>query len=132
MKARINNFNFRKILGVNLSEEQRTALEGVCEQLNAVLVTASAEDMEKSAAQLLGERVPPCPDRGYEPSNAPMLLFAGFDRSSLDNALDAVRSAGVVIPLKAMYTPHNRLWSLSHLLNELQAEHNAMNGGDSV
>lgn len=56
----------------------------------------------------------------------PVLVMAGFSSAGLDGLLAALRRAGIVIPLKAVLTQHNRNWSLLALIEELQREHAAM------
>ena len=56
----------------------------------------------------------------------PVLVMAGFSSAQLDGLLAALRRAGIVIPLKAVLTEHNRSWSLLALIEELQREHAAM------
>lgn len=59
----------------------------------------------------------------------PVLVMADFSSAQLDGLLAALRRAGVVIPLKAVLTEHNRSWSLLALIEELQREHAAMHPG---
>lgn len=58
-----------------------------------------------------------------------LLLAAGFECEELSDFLDELRSRGVTIPLKAIYTPYNRAWTLAQLAQELKAEHQYMTGG---
>ena len=60
---------------------------------------------------------------------APMLLFAGFTMQDLDRFTKAYRETGLpVVPLKAMMTPTNSLWTALQLYEELSQEHEAMTG----
>lgn len=68
------------------------------------------------AAQLYFGRAP----------HQPVLVMAGFSSAQLDGLLAALRHAGVVIPLKAVLTEHNRNWSMLALIEELQREHATM------
>ena len=74
---------------------------------------------EGEAAQLYFGRAP----------QEPVLVMAGFSSAQLDGLLAALRRAGVVIPLKAVLTEHNRNWSMLALMEELQREHAAMHPG---
>ena len=58
-----------------------------------------------------------------------VLMMAGFSSVQLDSLLAALRRAGIVIPLKAVLTQHNRNWSFLSLIEELQREHAAMHPG---
>lgn len=131
MKARIQNNTPKKILGFMLNDEQTELLQGVCAELKAEFIKTGREDVGHSPAELLGEKVSACTDESYPEPKEPLIMLAGFDRKSLDTALDLMKAVGLRIPLKAIYTPHNRLWSLAHLANELSAEHKAMQGGDA-
>lgn len=131
MKARIKNTAVKKLLAVGLTSENEEQIRTVCAELGAELIAASAEDMDKCPAELFGENAYADDPNGETavPPETEMLMFAGFDRRQLDDALDRLKAAGVRIPLKAVYTPHNRLWMLSHLIGELRREHEYMTKG---
>lgn len=58
----------------------------------------------------------------------PMLVFAGFTGTKLDQFLNAMRKQKIPkINLKAMLTEHNVNWNSVTLHDELAKEHEAMN-----
>lgn len=54
-----------------------------------------------------------------------LLLMSNFTSPQLNAVLDALREAGVHVPLKAVVTKHNKTWSVLALLEELQREREA-------
>ena len=60
----------------------------------------------------------------------PALVLWGLDRKALDAFLDGLKAAGVRIPLKAVVTDINRAWTFAALLEELHAEHRAVQKND--
>lgn len=58
-----------------------------------------------------------------------MLVMCGFSGDGIDIVLGALRQAGVgAVPIKAVITPTNALWSGKRLFDELCEEHRAMSG----
>lgn len=51
--------------------------------------------------------------------------MSNFTSPQLNAVLDALREAGVHVPLKAVVTKHNKTWSVLALLEELQREREA-------
>ena len=60
-----------------------------------------------------------------EAPDAQLLLMSNFTSPQLNAVLDALREAGVHVPLKAVVTKHNKTWSVLALLEELQREREA-------
>ena len=58
-------------------------------------------------------------------ADAQLLLMSNFTSPQLNAVLDALREAGVHVPLKAVVTKHNKTWSVLALLEELQREREA-------
>lgn len=48
--------------------------------------------------------------------------MCGLEEAQLDGLLGAMKAAGIIIPLKAIATPHNKGWSLAQLMRELRRE----------
>lgn len=71
---------------------------------------------------------PPCAGGRGETLAEPMLVFCGFSDARMDQALSAMRRAGLHIPCKAMLTAKNRAWKPARLLAELRREHTALGG----
>ena len=63
----------------------------------------------------------------------PAMIVSGLrhDNGDLNQFLDAVRRGGAVFPIRAAVTPTSERWTLAHLLEELSAEHRALNGGQA-
>ena len=136
MKARINTSGVRKaLLCFGASEETKSALKRASEKCGAEALFT--DDGETPVCRLLGEAKTESVESDcgeYPMPSAECLLIAGFGREDLDVALSAIRGEGLRIPLKAVYTPVNRVWSFAHLVSELTAEHEYMtsrgrNGG---
>lgn len=128
MKAIIKKNSEPKLLAVNLNEGDAEALRALAKEYKAEFT--AAEDMQFSVARLLGEKTSDCADSGkYPDSDSPCIVFAGFERAALNGLLDDMKSMKISIPLKAICTPHNRDWSLAHLIAELTKEHKMMKGG---
>jgi hypothetical protein len=129
MKANICKKSSPKILAINLSGEKLEALQTLARAHNAELTVC--EDLKKSAANYLGEKSSPPKDADkYPDSDSECLIFAGFDGRGLNTLLDSLKKSSVSADLKAIYTPHNRDWSIAHLINDLTEEHRRMTGGD--
>ena len=59
-----------------------------------------------------------------------MLVMCGLDEQRFDTFLKALRASALPrIPLKAVLTPYNALWSAVQLHAELRREHESMAGG---
>ena len=56
------------------------------------------------------------------------MLFSNVPNATVDEILAALRKADCVIDHKAMVTQYNRLWPFHHLIEQIVAEHAAMNG----
>ena len=56
----------------------------------------------------------------------PMLVFVNFPEVMLDSFLDAMRARGIRVPLKAIVTEHNAVWTPHTLYRELCAEREAI------
>ena len=54
------------------------------------------------------------------------LVMCGLEEAQLDGLLGAMKAAGIIIPLKAIATPHNKGWSLAQLMRELRREREAL------
>ena len=118
-----------KVLAANLSGQNLSALQNTSQKFSADVITVEDQQIAISAA--LGETSAECSDKGkYADSNAEFLLFAGFDRATLNKFLDELNKVRPNVDLKAMYTPNNRYWSVAHLIDELEKEHKQMTGGD--
>lgn len=61
----------------------------------------------------------------------PAMIVSGLrhDNGDLGAFLDAVKRSGAEFPIRATVTPTSERWTLAHLLEELSAEHQALNQG---
>lgn len=69
------------------------------------------------------EGEPPYEGEGF---TGPMLVFCGLNGAQLDRLLEALRKAGVRVPLKAVLTPTNAGWDSVKLHAELERERQAV------
>lgn len=126
MKARITGGTEKTVLHYGLSPQHMQALELSAADAGAKL-TAAYDTSLTIGALIKGE--------GGEPKETvpaeECLVFAGFDRQSLNALLEDLKASGVRIPLKAVLTPHNSGWTLGALIDELRREHEHMTGGGS-
>lgn len=110
---------------------QGSGLEKVCAGAGVRLRTVEEQDLGRTVADLCGL---PGAGEGREPLSpadpTPALVLWGLDRKALDAFLDGLKAAGVRIPLKAVVTPTNRDWTFAALLEELHAEHRAVQKND--
>ena len=126
MKARISKPSERKLLLYKAPEHHAVSVAAAARAFGAEMI--STEDCETPICTLLGEGEIPPTETADKPDDE-CLLISGFDRQTLSELVDMLRDSGVRIPLKAMYTPHNRSWNFSQLIRELRKEHEYMNGG---
>lgn len=105
-------------------------LEKVCAGAGVRLRVVEEQDLGRTVAGLCGL---PGAGEGAEPVGpadaTPALVLWGLGRKELDAFLDRLRAAGVRIPLKAVVTDTNRAWTFAALLEELHAEHRAVQKG---
>lgn len=104
-------------------------LEKVCAEAGVRLRAVEEQDLGRTVAALCGL---PGAEESAAPAAAdptPALVLWGMDRKTLDAFLDRLRTAGVRIPLKAVVTETNRAWTFAALLEELHAEHRAVQTG---
>ena len=63
----------------------------------------------------------------------PAMIVSGLrhDNGDLNTFLDTIKRGGAEFPIRAVVTPTSERWTLAHLLEELAAEHRALNGAQS-
>ena len=134
MKARINVG--RKLLIFGVTEEHRSAIMRAARHCGAK--SLFTDDPITPICVLLGETTADAvasDSAGHPLPQGECMLIVGFGREELNDALTALTTEGVRIPLKAVYTQVNRVWSFAHLADELAAEHEYMTrrtGGDKL
>ena len=107
-------------------DPRRPGLAAACQKAGLRLRPVLPEDLGRCIGAL-------CDLPGKYPEEAPApaqdtlpaLVLSGLSNTALDGFLDDLRTQGVDIPLKAMVTPTNRVWSVQQLLAELTREHEA-------
>ena len=67
-----------------------------------------------------------------EPFHEEMLVMHGLAPRQFHGLVDGLRQQGVLVPLKAVVTPHNIQWTSARLHRELSAEHAAMSGKNAA
>lgn len=62
--------------------------------------------------------------------DTPAMIVSGLrhDTGDLNAFVDAVKAGGAAFPLRAVVTPTSKGWTLAQLLQELQREHEALEG----
>ena len=130
MKARTINAR-RLIAAYGLGEDKLGALAGYCDKQGIILRGVEPYEADFPVGFLCGF-AGFAPGAGCtEPPKDECLIFSGFDRRALSEAVDGLKAAGVKVALKAVCTPSNQSWKLSDLIKELTREHEYMTGGGS-
>ena len=115
------------VWGYPQTEPGYESLRAICRRCKARLRLVLPEETGETVAALAGlEPLRHAPAK--EVNAQPAILFSGMD-GRVEAAVDALRAAGVQIPLKALATPTNRGWNFAALLEELTKEHAAMTAG---
>ena len=122
MKARISAPAPKLAVGINLPEDHSSSISKIMSAAGGKYISAEKDCALDTVGALCGYR-------GYSKSrkrvetDAEILIFSGLVGEELTNVLNALKSKGVNIPLKALVTPHNKDWTVSALAEELAAEH---------
>ncbi|MGN0983362.1 MAG: DUF3783 domain-containing protein [Gemmiger sp.] len=105
-------------------------LELLAKAYRCRLRVVTAADLGATVGDLCAGRPSPAQGLPMQAAVIPALIVSGMrhDDGELGAFLDAVRSAGFDIPLRAMVTATSRDWTLAALLQELHAEHTAVGG----
>lgn len=82
------------------------------------------DDFEKTVADRFPQEES---GKAQPPFQEEMIVMLGLNARQFHGFLDGIRAAGVRVPLKAMATEHNIMWTARELHRELAAEHAAMN-----
>lgn len=122
------------VLLINFSDKQRLQqVKQALFPLRLRLRTVEPQDYDCPVG-LLAEgkteegKVPSDPSE-TAPLCGELLVFAGFSGGTLDRVLAALRKHQLRILYKAMLTASNQNWTVRELHREIQAEHEAMTGG---
>ncbi|MBR1393017.1 MAG: DUF3783 domain-containing protein [Ruminococcus sp.] len=119
----------RLIVSYGLDSSRLQQLSLFCDRENITLRPALPGEADCTVGYLCGFKgFDPAPEC-EQPPQLECLIFSGFDRRSLSETVDALRTAGLKVDLKAVCTPSNQAWKLSALIGELAKEHEYMTGG---
>lgn len=113
--------------------EKQKQLLAIGRKQNAQMQKIRRQDIGCSVASVLaGKPQPAKGDAGRVPAlyaQPEILIFSGFSEAEFDALLEALRTSPMApIPLKAVVTPFNCLWSVRELSQELQREHKVVTG----
>jgi hypothetical protein len=117
----------RKLLLCGFAPEVQPKLKALFRMLDLAdipLVWVQGADGEQLVASVLEK-----PDGSGEGSMSPFaraIIVAGIEEAKLLRLMDGCRRSGMQPPLWATLTPTSEKWTLTHLLNELNAERRAI------
>ena len=111
-------------------ETKRQKIRKLCQQFGMECQLLSVKDGKEEIGVLSGVyekamRTHEMPPFAWQIPE--LIVFSGLPESRLHLFLDAYRKEGLEpIALKAIVTPHNVMWSIYELSNELASEHEKM------
>ncbi len=118
------------LLTFNLAPQKRAALQVVALRCGCRIQAVPPERFGATLAQLLsGQEGQTAPE---EPFGEELLVMDGLDQRRLDAVLSELRRRKVHIPLKAVVTPTNALWTPGELYAELCREREAIAQGGPI
>ena len=128
MKAHINQQAARPLAllyGLPESTETGRGVRAALEEQGFSSKELAPEQLHQPVGASAGLGGNAAPLYSREAPDAQLLLMSNFTSPQLNAVLDALREAGVHVPLKAVVTKHNKTWSVLALLEELQREREA-------
>ena len=128
MKAHINQQAARPLAllyGLPESTETGRGVRAALEEQGFSSKEIAPEQLLQPVGALAGLGGKAAPLYSGEAPDTQLLLMSNFTSPQLNAVLDALREAGVHVPLKAVVTKHNKTWSVLALLEELQREREA-------
>ena len=109
------------VLLYNLPAPKADRLQALCDKQGVRAVFVPPQDQGRTIGQLLGLPIPAKDGPGTVPGE--LMVLSGFTSEGLDSLLDSLVPAGVgPIPMKAVVTPHNLVWTGVELYLELDRE----------
>lgn len=118
----------KQVLLYNFSKQKGLRVEAVCAGLQIGVRHVRPDEYTEQIGAIAG--FPGFAKKGMPPCNTPfedeMLLFSQLMPREIHAALDAFRTAGIVVGLKASLTRHNIHWNSLQLHKELAAEQQAL------
>ena len=119
MKAHINQQAARPLAllyGLPESTETGRGVRAALEEQGFSSKEIAPEQLLQPVGALAGLGGKAAPLYSGEAPDAQLLLMSNFTSPQLNAVLDALREAGVHVPLKAVVTKHNKTWSVLALL----------------
>jgi hypothetical protein len=123
--ARVLLYNFR-------NEARRKKVKALLFRLALPSREVEPEEQGYPLGILLGEPGEMPGEAAEEPFTEEMLVMPGLAPRQFHGLADGLRQQGVLVPLKAVVTPHNIQWTSARLHRELSAEHAAMSGKNAA
>lgn len=123
--ARVLLYNFR-------NEARRKKVKALLFRLALPSREVEPEEQGYPLGTLLGEPGEMPGEATDEPFTEEMLVMHGLAPRQFHGLVDGLRQQGVIVPLKAVVTPHNIQWTSARLHRELSAEHAAMSGKNAA
>ena len=123
--ARVLLYNFR-------NEARRKKVKALLFRLALPSREVEPEEQGYPLGILLGEPGEMPGEAAEEPFTEEMLVMHGLAPRQFHGLVDGLRQQGVLVPLKAVVTPHNIQWTSARLHQELSAEHAAMSGKNAA
>ena len=117
-----------EILIYNLSPQQDAKLKMLCRKMNIGSRSVEKSDYGKKLGFLLGLFDDPSAEQG-EDFDEMMLYIAGLSGGMLNLFLDQLRRNKIIVPLKAVQTDTNVVFTSYELHRELSAEREAIARG---
>ena len=123
--ARVLLYNFR-------NEARRKKVKALLFRLALPSREVEPEEQGYPLGILLGEPGEMPGEAADEPFTEEMLVMHGLAPRQFHGLVDGLRQQGVLVPLKAVVTPHNIQWTSARLHRELRLEHAAMSGKNAA
>ena len=123
--ARVLLYNFR-------NEARRKKVKALLFRLALPSREVEPEEQAYPLGTLLGEPGEMPGEAADEPFTEEMLVMHGLAPRQFHGLVDGLRQQGVIVPLKAVVTPHNIQWTSARLHRELRLEHAAMSGKNAA
>ena len=123
--ARVLLYNFR-------NEARRKKVKALLFRLALPSREVEPEEQGYPLGTLLGEPGEMPGEAADEPFTEEMLVMHGLAPRQFHGLVDGLRQQGVIVPLKAVVTPHNIQWTSARLHRELRLEHAAMSGKNAA
>ena len=117
-----------RVLLYNFSDEgRRRTVKAMLFRLKIPCREISPEEQDHSLGYLLGlDGYGPAEKETETPFGEEMLVMYELSPRQFNGLLDGLRRVRMYVPLKAVVTAHNVVWSSGQLKRELEAEHRAM------